>query len=156
MTDQFRDATKMPPVPLSRAALAAVLARAAEDEPLLADQLPLSDDWTTQRIDLASGWILWIHWPPGRTMERLFAAQAPDGARWSYGCDRWPDWNAGPDAVVLEPLSHLLTDEQRERLRQRQLAGCCWPEPDPLPQPLPQSDEEVERLLTFDAEEMAS
>jgi hypothetical protein len=37
--------------------------------------------------------------------------------------------------VVLEPLRHLLTDEQRERLRLRLLTCSCWPEPDPLPVP---------------------
>jgi hypothetical protein len=146
-----------PPAPPSRAALAAVLAQAAEpDCRLLADHMPAENDWTTQRIDLASGWILWVHWLPGLTMERLFAAQAPDGARWSYGCDRWPDWLAGPEAVVLEPLRHLLSDEQRQRLHQRLLTCSCWPEPDPLPAPPPRSAEEVERLLTFDVEEMAS
>jgi hypothetical protein len=145
-----------PPTPPSRAALAAVLAQAVESEPLLADRLPIEDDWITQRVDLASGWIFWINWSPGLQMDRLFAAQAPDGARWTYGCDRWPDWNAGPDAVVLDPLRHLLPPEQRERLRQRLLTCCCWPEPDPLPAPPPRSAEEVERLLAFDVEEMAS
>jgi hypothetical protein len=146
----------MVPAPPSRAALAAVLAQVAEGEPLLADHMPDENDWVTQRIDLASGWSLWVHWVPGPIMERLFAAQAPDGARWTYGCDRWPDWNAGPAAVVLDPLQHLITPEQRERLRQRLLNCRCWPEPDPLPAPPPRSAAEIERLLTFDPEEMAS
>jgi hypothetical protein len=67
----------------------------------------------------------------------LWAATAPDGGIWSFGCDRWPDWLAGPAAVVLEPLRHLLTDEQRKRLQQRLLTCSCWPEPDPLPEPEP-------------------
>jgi hypothetical protein len=61
MADQFRGATKMPPAPPSRAALAAVLARAANGEPLLADHMPAENDWVTQRVDLVSGWSLWIH-----------------------------------------------------------------------------------------------
>jgi hypothetical protein len=146
----------LPPAPPSRAALAAVLAQAAEpDCALLADHMPDENDWVTQRVDLASGWSLWVYWVPGLIMERLWA-QAPDGGYWTYGCDRWPDWNAGTEAVVLEPLRHLLNDEQRERLRQRLLSCRCWPEPDPLPAPPPRSPEEIERLLTFDVGEMAS
>ncbi len=145
-----------PPARPSRAVLAAVLARAAKGEPLLADRLPLEDDWITQRVDLASGWSLWVWWDPGAVMAFLGAATDPDGDHWTYGCDRWPDWNAGPAAVVLDPLTHLITPEQRERLRQRLLTCRCWPEPDPLPAPPPRSAEEVERLLTFDPEEMAS
>jgi hypothetical protein len=157
MIDRFRGVTKTPPAPPSRAALAAVLAQVAEpDCRLLADQMPDENDWVTQRVDLASGWSLWVHWVPGLIMERLFAAQAPDGARWTFGCDRWPDWNAGPAAVVLDPLTHLITPEQRERLRQRLLTCNCWPEPDPLPLPPRRSPEEVERLLTFDVEDLAS
>jgi hypothetical protein len=54
-----------PPTPPSRTALAAVLAQAAEpDRALLADQIPAENDWTTQRVDLASGWSLWVHWLP--------------------------------------------------------------------------------------------
>jgi hypothetical protein len=41
----------------------------------------------------------------------------------------------GRDAVVLEPLQHLLTPEQREQLLQRLLSCSCWPEPDPPPEP---------------------
>ena len=145
-----------PPAPPSRAALAAVLAQAAKSEPLLADRPVEPNDWTTQRVDLACGWSLWVWWTPGQQMGPLHAAQAPDGVRWGYGCDRWPDWNAGPAAVVLDPLTHLISPEQRERLRQRLLSCSCWPEPEPLPAPPRRSPEEIERLLTFDVEEMAS
>lgn len=144
------------PAPPRRAALAAVLIRAAEGEPLLADRTVEPDNWATQRVDLACGWSLWVWWTPGQQMGPLHAAQSPDGARWGYGCDRWPDWNAGPDAVVLDPLRHLLAPEQRERLRQRLLSCSCWPEHEPLPAPPRRSPEEIERLLTFDVEEMAS
>jgi hypothetical protein len=137
MPDHLRDATEMVPTPPSRAALAAVLVQAAEpDCALLADR-PVSDVGGAQRIDLANGWRLSLWWHPGPELARLWAATAPDGGIWSFGCDRWPDWNAGPEAVVLEPLRHLLTDEQRERLRQRLLTCSCWPEPDPLPEPEP-------------------
>jgi hypothetical protein len=84
----------------------------------------------------------------------LWAATAPDGARWQFGCDRWPDWDAGSDAVVLNPLTHLITPEQRERLRHRLLTCSCWPEPEPLPVPPPPTREQLNAL--WDVEEMAS
>jgi nitrogen fixation protein len=122
------------PAPPSRAALAAVLAQAADAEPLLADH-PVGDAGGSQRIDLANGWRLALWWHPGPELARLWAATAPDGGIWSFGCDRWPDWNAGPEAVVLEPLRHLITPEQRAQLQQRLLTCSCWPAPDPLPEP---------------------
>ena len=141
------------PAPPSRAALAAVLAQAAESEPLLANE-PLISDWITQRVDMANGWRLWFWWLPSGQLDRLWAATAPDGAHWSYGCDRWPDWDAGPDAVVLDPLQHLINAEQRERLRQRLLTCSCWPEPDPLPVSPPPTREQLDALWPI--EEMAS
>jgi hypothetical protein len=151
MTDPIQ-----PPAPPSRAALAAVLARAVNGEPLLADRPVDPLDWCAQRVELQSGWTLRIAWEPGQQMGPLFGALSPDGGHWTYGCDRWPDWNAGPAAVVLDPLTHLVSPEQRERLRQRLLTCRCWPEPDPLPLPPRRSPEEIERLLTFDVQEMAS
>jgi hypothetical protein len=142
-----------PPAPPSRAALAAVLAQAAEGEPLLADRPVPACDWAKQQVDLANGWSLWIWWASDEKMS-LSAARAPDGGYWTWGCDRWPDWNAGPDAVVLDPLQHLLTPEQRERLRQRLLTCSCWPEPDPPPVPPPPTKEQLAAL--WDVEEMAS
>jgi hypothetical protein len=153
MADQSHDLTQ-PPAPPSRAALAAVLAQAAEGEPLLADQPVLVGDWITQRVDMANGWRLWFWWLPSRQLDRLWAATAPDGAYWSHGCDRWPDWDAGPDAVVLEPLQHLITPEQRQQLRQRLLTCSCWPEPDPLPTPPPPTRKQLDAL--WDVEVMAS
>ena len=145
-----------PPAPPSRAALAAVLVQAAESAPLLADRPVDPLEWCAQLIDLQNGWRLCVCWDPGAVMAFLGEAWAPDFAHWTYGCDRWPDWNAGPAAVVLDPLTHLITPEQRERLRQRLLTCRCWPEPDPLPLPPQRSPEEIERLLTFDPEELAS
>ena len=137
----------MVPAPPGRAGLAAVLAQAGEpDCALLADRPPMAG-WA-QRIDLASGWSLWIWWRSHGEMDRLWAAKAPDGGCWTFGCDRWPDWNAGPDAVVLDPLTHLINDEQRERLRLRLLTCSCWPELDPLPEP--PSMAEIDERFPFD------
>lgn len=150
-----RHATKIPPAPPSRAALAAVLTQAAEpDSALLADRPVPLNDWATQRVDTANGWSLFIDWEPGGKMTFLAFASSPEGAEWSHGCDRWPDWNAGPDAAVLEPLQHLIPPEVRGRLRRRLLACCCWPEPDPLPVPVPPTREQLDAL--WPVEEMAS
>jgi hypothetical protein len=139
--------------PPSRAALAAMLVQAAEGEPLLANR-PV-DPWNhpLQRVDLRNGWVLEFLWSSGG-LEQLCAATAPDGAHWSVGCDRWPDWGAGPDAVALEPLQHLITPEQREKLRQRLLTCSCWPAPEPLPVPPPPTREQLDALWPI--EEMAS
>ena len=135
-----------PPAPPSRAALAAVLIQAADSEPLLADR-PVADiTWGLQTISLANGWRLRIWWHPGQQMGPLHGAMAPDGGVWTYGCDRWPDWNAGPDAVALDPLRHLITPEQCERLRQRLLTCSCWPEPDLPPRPAPPTMAELEAM----------
>ena len=140
-----------PPTPPSRAALAAVLAQAAEGEPLLADR-PVYLNWLAgkQRIDLANGWSLRIWWGHGGQLDYLESALAPDGAYWTYGCDRWPDWNAGPDAVVLDPLEHLITAEQREQLRQRLLTCNCWPERELPLRPEPPPVAEIDWLSPFD------
>ena len=151
MTDQFPDATETAPAPPSRAALAAVLAQVAEGEPLVANDP--GGALRLQRVDMANGWRLAVGWSPVDE-PMLWGAVSPDGARWSYGCDRWPDWTAGPDAVVLEPLQHLITPEQRERLRQRLLTCSCWPEPDPLPVPPPPTRAQLDAL--WPVEEMAS
>jgi len=137
-----------PPTSPSRAALAAVLVQAAEGEPLLADR-PVSNAGGAQRIDLANGWSLRIWWHHGR-ISHLHGALAPDGGCWTWGCDRWPDWNAGPDAVVLDPLTHLITPEQREQLRQRLLTCNCWPARELPPRPEPPSMAEIDQLYPFD------
>ena len=142
------------PAPPSRAALAAVLAQAAEGKPLLANRPVPFFDWFTQRVDIVNGWKLWIRWLPDGRMDLLDSALSPGGGYWSYGCDRWPDWDAGPGAVELNPLDHLISPEQRERLRQRLLICSCWPEPDPLPVPPPPTREQLDAL--WDVEEMAS
>jgi hypothetical protein len=142
------------PAPPSRAALAAVLAQAAEPDCWLLANGPAEESVLSQRVDMANGWRLWIRWKLCNQLDMLWAATAPDGAHWSYGCDRWPDWGAGPDAVVLDPIHHLMSPEQRERLRQRLLTCSCWPEPEPLPVPPPPTKEQLDAF--WDVELMAS
>ena len=120
--------TERPPRP-TREALAAVLTAAAAGAPLVADRPVAEVRWGVQRVDMASGWQLAIWWHADGLMGPLHGAVAPDGGEWTFGCDRWPDWLAGPDAVVLDPIEHLLDGEQRERLRARLLACSCWPAP---------------------------
>lgn len=154
MPDHLRDATEMVLAPPSRATLAAVLAQAGEPGCALLADHPVSDAGGAQRIDMANGWRLSLWWHPGPELARLWAATAPDGGCWTFGCDRWPDWNAGPDAVVLEPLRHLITSKQRERLQLRLLSCCCWPEPEPLPEPPRLTAEQIDALWPL--EDMAS
>ena len=140
-----------PPTPPSRAALAAVLVQAAEGEPLLADR-PVSLNWLAgkQRIDLANGWSIYVWWRHGGQLDYLESALSPDGFRWTWGCDRWPDWEAGPAAVVLDPLEHLITPEVREQLRQRLLTCNCWPEREHPPRPEPPLMAEINERFPFD------
>ena len=119
--------TERPPRP-TRDALAAVLTAAAAGAPLVADRPVAEVRWGVQRVDMASGWQLAIWWHAD-VMGPLHGAVAPDGGEWTFGCDRWPDWLAGPDAVVLDPIEHLLDGEQRARLRARLLDCSCWPAP---------------------------
>ena len=132
--------------PPSRTTLAAVLVQAAESEPLLADLPAAEISCGTQRIDLANGWSFWLSWRDG-VMGPLLQATSPDGSCWSYGCDRWPDWSAGPDAVVLDPLRHLISEQQRERLRDRLLTCSCWPEPEMPPRPALLPLEQIDEML---------
>jgi hypothetical protein len=120
--------TDLPPRPTSEAVAAALIA-AADGAPLLADHPVTPDDFGLQRITMANGWKLAIWWSLGQQMGPVHQATSPEGLHWVYGCARWPDWLAGPEAVVLDPIRHLLSDEQRERLRARLLSCSCWPEP---------------------------
>lgn len=136
MTDHFRDATEMPPARPSREALAAALAQAAESEPMLAHRSVDPWNFPMQQVDMANGWVFWFWWTTDQQLATLLKARASDGTVWDWGCDRWPDWDAAAEAVNLNPLEHLISPEQRERLQERLLNCNCWPEPDPLP-PLP-------------------
>jgi hypothetical protein len=134
--DHSPAATEMvpaPPPPPSREALAAALARAAEGEALLADRPVEECLGSYQRLDTVTSWHLVVRWSFGGELVACTGATAPDGGRWSWGCDWWPDWEAGPAGQALSPLRHLLTAEQRAALEAR-LRGClCWPKPKPPP-----------------------
>ena len=96
-----------------------------------------------QQVWASSGWRFAFWWQLG-VLHRLAVALAPDGGRWEYGCSRWPDWLAGFDAVVLDPIPHLLIPEQRAQLQARLLTCPLRPRP-PVPEyftrPWPSLDE---------------
>ncbi len=134
--DQFPDATEMvpvPPPPPSREALAAALARAAKGEALLADRPVDECLGSYQRVDMVSGWLLVMRWSFDGELYACTGATAPGGGRWRWGCDWWPDWEAGPTGQPLSPLHHLITAEQRAAIETRLRDCLCWPEPEPPP-----------------------
>jgi hypothetical protein len=49
--------------------------------------------------------------------------------------------------VVLDPLRHLISADQRQRLEQRLLSCCCWPEPDMPPRPALLPLEQIDEML---------
>ena len=120
----MNEAETNPPRP-DHAAVAAALVRVAGGEPFLADVRPDETDHRLIVLDTVSQWRFAIWWRQG--LGPLHSATDPDGLRWVYGCGRWPDWNAGPLAVVLDPIAHLLTAEHRSALRHRLLLAICWP-----------------------------
>lgn len=64
----------------------------------------------------------WWDWPIGALSPSLHAldeATCPAGRVWVRGCGRWPGWDAGPEAEVLDPLRHLLEEGERWRLEER-------------------------------------
>lgn len=133
------DATQPdPPRPPSEA-VAAALVRVANGEPALLHR-PWQDNCGLPMLlwlDTLSRWRLAIWWT-GETLGPLHWAADPAGLQWLHGCGRWPGWDAGPDAVVLDPIAHLLTAEQRTQLQAVVLALPCWPEPEqPPPKPHP-------------------
>ena len=44
-------------------------------------------------------------------LSRVERADAPDGRCWDYGCQR-DDWTLGPDSRLVEPLQFLSSDER--------------------------------------------
>ena len=139
--------TDLPPRPTS-ATVAAALARASDSEPFLADRPAAACWWGIQTIDLLTGWQLSFWWIRGQ-LGPLHRAIDPAGLEWIHGCARWPDWSAGPEAVVLDPIQHLLTSEQRQQLEARLSAARCWP-----PATAPRAS--VLPLLNLDEELLAS
>lgn len=117
-----------PPRP-SHEEVAAVLRAIAQGGPWLADQEPVELRGTSgrQRVDAVGPggvWIFqfWWDWPPGDLHPHLHAldeAVCPAGRVWVRGCGRWPSWDAGPEAVVLDPMWHLLEEEERWQLEER-------------------------------------
>ncbi len=117
-----------PPRP-SHEEVAAVLRGIAAGAPWLADQEPaeLQGASGRQRVDAVGPggvWVLqfWWDWPVEGLYPHLHAldeAACPAGRVWVRGCGRWPSWDAGPEAVVLDPLWHLLGEEERWRLAER-------------------------------------
>ena len=81
-----------------------------------------------QQLVTVPGWRLLIMWREG-AISHLSQAWAPGGTHWAYGCDRWPDWTAGPEAVLLCPIQHLLAPLERAALERRLLAEPCTPPP---------------------------
>ena len=94
--------------------------------------------WASQTVRV-KGWRLCFLWY-GHDIDHLSTADAPQGHHWSYGCDRWPSWEAGPDSVPLCPIRHLLTAAERQALEARLLATPADPEP-PTPVNVPTVDE---------------
>ncbi len=136
--------TDLPPPPTS-ATVAAALGRVCNSEQFLADRPAAECWWGIQTIDLVGGWQLSFWWIRGE-LGPLHRAIDPAGLEWCHGCARWPDWSAGPEAEVLDPIQHLLTSNQRQQLEARLRAARCWP-PAPAPRasvlPLLQLDEEL-------------
>lgn len=124
------------PAPPTGEQLAAVLIAAANGAPLLADRSGQEIGSGFQRVDVVVDGLAWRlrllwderWWDEEDRLQQLISAVAPGGGRWEYGCQRWPDWDAGPTAVVLDPLLHLISDGERERLRMRLLDCRCWPD----------------------------
>ncbi len=114
--------------------LRAALITAATDSRLEAHALPHVIGYGSQRVKSnGCGWrfIFWWDdrwWDSKPKLDGCYLAIGPDGQRWEYGADRWPSWDAGPDAVPLQPLRHLLNGEEFEQLRARLLGCACWPE----------------------------
>lgn len=126
----MNEADTHPPRP-SNEEVAAALIRVAEGEPFVADvQAPEPDG--VQQLDTLCGWRLAVWWRNGQ-LGPLHCATDPAGLLWVYGCARWPDWTAGPDAVVLDPIRHLLDEGQRQALAQRLRGAVCWPPVEPYP-----------------------
>ena len=118
-----------PPPPSGDAVAAALLAVASGAVPVEAWLVRADEPLDRQQVWAGDGWRFAVWWQMG-VLYRLAAALAPGGGRWEYGCGRWPDWTAGPDAVVLNPIAHLLTPSQRAQLQARLLE--CPQRPRPL------------------------
>ena len=136
-----------PPLPdrPPREALVEVLRRVADPgQAIRADFTPDESSSYQQQQVTVPGWRLLIMWREG-TILHLSQAWGPSGVHWEYGCDWWPDWAAGPDAVPLCPVGHLLTPLERAALERRLLAEPCTPPPQ-----LPVNAPGIDAIMTDD------
>ena len=83
-------------------------------------------------------------WQKGALLH-LSQAWGPGGVHWDYGCDRWPNWAAGADSVMLCPIGHLLTPLERAALQARLLTELCTPPPQ-----LPVNAPGIDAIMTDD------
>ena len=126
-----------------RKALAEALRQVVDPaQPIAVDQTPDETGSYQQQQVTVPGWRLQIMWREGAILH-LSQAWGPGGAHWSYGCDRWPDWTAGCDAVPLCPIGHLLAPLERAALQRRLLAEPCTPPPQ-----LPVNAPGIEAIMT--------
>lgn len=124
----------------SRQDLIKILRQAADHEVAISADINLVDApmWAVQTVRF-NGWRLAILWH-GDKIDHLSTTDDPLGRHWSYGCDRWPNWEAGPDSLPLCPIRHLLTSAERQALEARLLTTPADPEPPP-PTEVPTVDE---------------
>lgn len=129
----------------TREALAAALRQVVDPAQVITvDQTPDETGSYQQQLVTVAGWRLLIMWREGAILH-LSQAWGPGGFHWSYGCDRWPDWTAGPEAVPLCPIKHLLAPLERAALQARLLAEPCTPSPQ-----LPVNAPGIDAIMTED------
>ena len=125
------DREPTPAVRPTREALVEALRRAADPgQAIRVDFTPDESGSYQQQQVTVPGWRLLIMWREGSILH-LSQAWGPGGVHWEYGCDRWPDWTAGPEAIFLCPIAHLLTLMERAAMERRLLAEHCTPPPLP-------------------------
>ena len=108
-------------------ALADALRQVADPaQAITVDSTPDETGHGQQQLVTVAGWELLIMWRQGAILH-LSQAWGPGGTHWEYGCNRWPDWAAAPEAVPLCPIGHLLTPLERAALQRRLLAQPSTP-----------------------------
>ena len=129
----------------TREALAEALRQVVDPaQPIAVDQTPDETGSYQQQLVTLPGWRLLIMFRHGAILH-LSQALGPGGTYWEYGCDRWPDWTAGSDAVLLCPIAHFLAPLERAALQRRLLA-----EPSTPPPQLPVNAPGIDAILTDD------
>ena len=121
------DREPTPAVRPTREALVAALRQVIDPaQPIQVDFTPDETGSYQQQMVTVPGWRLLIMFRHGAILH-LSQAWGPGGTHWEYGCNRWPDWAAGPEAVPLCPIGHLLTPLERATLQRRLLAEPSTP-----------------------------